>query len=198
MALNPNVPYEVFQGGQYVGLPSSRAPQGSEAPFITAVQYKALEERYSKLSYDTREILGKVAWAAGAPKFSRNDSEDPLAGMSPARRDLVIADMKKHNIGWYNEKDKTFGLEDDDKTIVRDLRAGKKGFNTPIYNVGGNPVVSEHFDDAGNLSKPVAKSRGVPSERSAAIAARPTGIRSTLLQAAKKPAMRLTAPTLPR
>ncbi|MFN7113716.1 MAG: hypothetical protein ACK4PK_05085 [Alphaproteobacteria bacterium] len=199
MALNPNVPYEVFQGGHYVALMSSRGPDDAGVPFITAAQYKTVEERYIKLRHDTREILGKVAWAAGAPKFSRNDGDDALAGLSPARRDLVIADMQKHNIGWQNEKDKTFGLEDDDKTIIRDLRAGKKGFNTPVYNVGGKPVTAEHFDSAGNLARPVAKNHGVPSERHAAIAARPAGIRSALLQtAAKKPPLRLTAPALTR
>lgn len=198
MALNPNVPYEVFQGGQYVGLPSSGAPHSAEVPFITSVQYKSLEERYNKLSYDTREILGKLAWAAAALKFSRGESDNTLAGMSPARRDMVIADLKKHGLGRYNEQNKTFALDGDDKTIVRDIRGGKKGFNTPVYNVGGTPVAAEHFDAAGNLAKPLAKILGVPSDRSAAIAARGPGIRSALLQTPKKIPLRLTAPALPR
>jgi hypothetical protein len=198
MALNPNVPYEVFQGGQYVGLPSHSAAHSAEVPFIRAAQYKGFEERYNKLSYDTREILGKLAWAAAAPKFPRDGGDSTLSGMSPTRRDMVIADLKKHGLGRYNEQDKTFGLDGDDKTIVRDIRGGKKGFNTPVYNVGGSPVSAEHFDDAGNLARHVAKSHGVPSERSAAIAAGTEGIRSALLQTPPKRPFRLTAPALPR
>jgi hypothetical protein len=56
-------------------------------------------------------------------------------------------------------------------------------------------VVSEHFDDAGNLAKGVAKIYGVPSAREEAIAARAPGIRKELLQTA--PA-RPTIPTAAR
>lgn len=195
MALNPNVPYEVYQNGKYVSLSSTSASHSLVTPLILTTQYKEFEEKFSKLSYDTRETLGKVAWAATPSRFNKTQPEDPLAGMSAARRDMVIADLKKHGVGWVNEQDKTFGLDADGKTIVRDLRGGKKGFNTPVYSVAGKPVVSEHFDDAGNLAKGVAKIYGVPSAREEAIAARAPGVRKELLQVA--PA-RPTIPTAAR
>lgn len=197
MALNPNVPYEVFDGGKYVGLPAVSAAHSAAVPLILATQYREFEEKYNKLRYDTREILGKLAWAVPAAKFPGGKTGDPLGGLSAVRRDMVIADLKKHGVGWFDEKQKTFGLDADDKTILRDVRGGKKGFNTPVYNVGGQPVTGEHFNAAGNLAKDIAKTRGVPVERSAAIAARAGGIRSALLQP-PKPAARPFVPALPR
>lgn len=174
MALNPNIPYELFSGGEYVGLPAAAA--GAEGPaLIRTRDYKAFEEKFSKLRHDTREILGKIAFAAPHAKT------DLLARLSPARRDMVIADLQKQGIGWHSADDKTFDLDHDSKTIVRDLQNGKRGFNTPVYNVGGNPVTSAHFDIAGNLARNTAKAHGVPASRREAIAIRPQGLRQDLL-----------------
>lgn len=180
MALNPNVPYEVFEGGIYVGLPSMQAEDGQPA-LIRKSDYKAFEEKFIRLRHDTREILGKLAFAVATPDgLSRRLPSDPLAGLSAARRDMVIADMKKQNVGWCNEANKTFGLGHDEKTIVRDLQHAKKGFHTPVYNVMGKPVFGDHFDIAGNLSRQIARHLGVPPLRKDAVVARPVGLRSDI------------------
>lgn len=180
MALNPNVPYEVFQGGLYVGLPSGEAT-GDAPALIRKSDYKSFEEKFSKLRHDTREILGKLAFAAPTPKTGLRFPTDPLFGLSTARREMVIADLKKQNVGWHNDADKTFGLSADDKTIVRDLQNAKKGFHTAVYNVMGQPVLGDQFDAAGNLARHTAKAHGVPPLRKDALLARPQGMRDDII-----------------
>jgi hypothetical protein len=196
MAHNPNVPYEIYENGAYVGLPAAQANGTGKTPFIPAAQYRETEEKYGRLRHDTREVLGRLSWAAAQRPARGSAAEDPLSGMGSLRRDMVIADLKRHGLGWFDEKSRTFGLDEDTKTILRDLRGGKKGFNTPVYNVGGHPVPAGHFDNAGNLAKTPARTCGVPGDRRAAIAARPSGIRHDLLL--QKPVVPPRMPLLPR
>ena len=180
MALNPNVPYEVFEGGQYVGLCASPAGEGTPA-LIRISDYPAFEEKFSTLRHDTREILGKLSFAVASPKAGLRFPTDPLFGLSTARREMVIADLKKQNVGWFNEADKTFGLDADAKAIVRDLQNAKKGFHTAVYNVMGKPVMGDQFDMAGNLARHTAKAHGVPPLRKDALLARPQGLREDII-----------------
>lgn len=197
MALNPNVPYEVFDGGIYVGLPSAHATEG-ETALIRKSDYKSFEEKFIRLRHDTREILGKLAFAVTpATGLSQRFPSDPLTGLSATRRDMVIADMKKQNVGWCNEADKKFGLNTDEKTIVRDLQHAKRGFHTAVYNVAGKPVLGDHFDIAGNLSRPVARSLGVPPLRKDALAAQPQGLRRDITSTAPQATRPMTFPPRP-
>lgn len=180
MALNPNVPYEVFEGGLYVGLTSTLA-EGAAPALIRKSDYRAFEEKFIKLRHDTREILGKLAFAVTSPKEGLRFPTDPLFGLSTARREMVIADLKKQNVGWHNDADKTFGIDADAKAIVRDLQNAKKGFHTAVYNVGGKPVLADHFDAAGNLARNTAKTHGVPPLRKDALIARPQGMRDDII-----------------
>lgn len=160
MALNPNITHEVYEGGAYVSVPTDGIARPDAPPMLRS-DYKAFEEKFNKLRHDTRAILSKLAWVAPSKQ------NDPLPGLSAVRRDAVIADLKKHHVGWCRPKTKTFGLDDAARAVVRDLASGKKGFYSPVYNVEGKPVFGEHFDHAGNLSKPIAKALGVSWQRPA-------------------------------
>ena len=165
MALNPNITHELYEGGAYVSVPADGIARPDAPPMLRS-DYKAFEEKFNKLRHDTRAILSKLSFVAP----SKND---PLPGLSAVRRDAVIADLKKHRVGWCKPKTKSFGLDDAARAIVRDLNSGKKGFYSPVYNVEGKPVFGEHFDHAGNLSKPVAKALGVAWQRKAPAAPPP-------------------------
>jgi len=157
MALNPNITHELYEGGAYVSVPADGIARPDAPPMLRS-DYKAFEEKFNKLRHDTRAILSKLAFVAPS-------KDDPLPGLSAVRREAVIADLKKHRVGWCKPKTKTFGLDDAARAIVRDLNNGKKGFYSPVYNVEGKPVFGEHFDHAGNLSKPIAKLLGVAWQR---------------------------------
>lgn len=165
MALNPNITHELYEGGLYVSVPADGIARPDAPPMLRS-DYKAFEEKFNKLRHDTRAILSKLAFVAPS-------KDDPLPGLSAVRREAVIADLKKHRVGWCKPKTKTFGLDDAARAIVRDLNSGKKGFYSPVYNVEGKPVFGEHFDHAGNLSKPIAKLLGVAWQRKAPAAPQP-------------------------
>jgi hypothetical protein len=182
MTKNPNIPYETYSQGEYVSLPSA---ESRAVPLIRARDYADVEARFLKLPPDMRQAL---LGAVGRPV-----SQTKGAAVTPR----FLEELQKKGIGHVDLPGRSYSLDADTITILRDIRHGKTGFASPVYNVNGRPVTAHKFDDAGRLDANIARIYGVPADPAAAVARRVTGIRRALLQASPaRPAA--TAPAAPR
>ncbi len=153
-------------------------------PLIRIDQYKEFEESFKKLKPESREALTKMA--NQPPKKADNAAVLAKYGAEGSAR--ILEDLRANGfIGFATSF--ALGLSADSITMIRDISAGKPGYNSPVYNVGGKVVVSDHFDKEGNLAKNVAHIHGVPAARDDAILTSAHGVRKELIGTVKpKPA----------
>jgi hypothetical protein len=135
---------------KYVSLNST----GTTSNLMLKADYDDYAEKLKQLPDSARDIISNTHHYNSLSAKAQAAQNSPLESLSATERTRFQTQMKDAGLGEYFHAD--LG------TVNQDMREGRKGYKTPVYEVNGRPVMGDHFEVPGKkLAEPMAKAHGL-------------------------------------
>jgi hypothetical protein len=135
---------------KYVSLNAS----GTGSNLMLKADYDDYAAKLKQLPDSARDIISQTHHYNSLPAKAQAAQNSPLDGLSAGERQLFQTQMKNAGLGEY--------VHPDLGTVNQDMKEGRKGYKTPVYEVNGRPVMGDHFEVPGKkLTESMAKAHGL-------------------------------------